>query len=149
MIQWQKLSRRFNGTAALNLIWTDIAANHVLGTRSVVPSSTGDNAKKSQTSVPDIGVIFYVNSLRFHMLYGIPVFLTLAMTLLVCGFALISILVQGSGPRRMIQFLNWTSVGASSHLPITITILRKVSYICLLSGPKCGPRMKASVVLLW
>lgn len=113
LLQWQKLSQTLTGTAeALNLIWTDIAANYVLGTRSMVTSATGgDSANESETSVPNVSVIFYANSIRFHMLYGIPAFLTLTMTLLLCAFALASIILRGSGPRRMTKFLNWTSPG--------------------------------------
>ena len=113
LVQWQNLSRTLTGTAeALNLIWTDIASNYVLGTRSMATSATGgDSANETETSVPDTSVIFYANSIRFHMLYGIPAFLTLAMTLLVCVFALASIFLQGSGQRRMTKFLNWTSTG--------------------------------------
>ncbi|PKX99511.1 uncharacterized protein P174DRAFT_383269 [Aspergillus novofumigatus IBT 16806] len=113
LLQWQKLSQTFSGTAeALDLIWTDIAANYVLGTRSMATSATGgDGAKRPETSAPDVSVIFYAKSVRLHMLYGIPAFLTLAMILLVCAFALVSIFLQGSGPRRMTKFLNWTSTG--------------------------------------
>ena len=111
--QWQNLSKTLTRTAvALNLIWTDIAANYVLGTRSLATATTGrDSTNAHETNMPNVLVILYAGSIRFHMLYGILAFLTLAMTLLVCTFALISIFLQGSRPRRMNKFLNWTSPG--------------------------------------
>lgn len=113
LLQWQNLSQTLTGTTvALKMVWTDIAANSVLGTRSLTASATkGDSANQQRTSMPDIAVIFFANSIRFHMLYEIPAFLTLAMTLLVCTFVLASIFLHGSGPRRMTRFLNWTSTG--------------------------------------
>lgn len=105
LLQWQNLSQTAAGTAqALNLIWTDIAANYVLGTRSIITTD-------AENGVPDVSVVFYASRIRFHVIYGIPAFLTLAMVLLVCVLTLVSILVQGSGPRRMTKFLNWTSTG--------------------------------------
>lgn len=105
LLQWQNLSQTAAGTAqALNLIWTDIAANYVLGTRSIITTD-------AENGVPDVSVVFYASRIRFHIIYGIPAFLTLAMVLLVCVLTLVSILVQGSGPRRMTKFSNWTSTG--------------------------------------
>lgn len=82
--QWQQLSRTSDGTSQiLDLIWTDIAANYVLGTRSMATSSAGGNStNEPDTSTNNVSVIFYGHKIRFHILYGIPAFLTLAMTLL-------------------------------------------------------------------
>ena len=112
--KWQQLSSTAGGTAEmLNLIWTDIAANYVLGTRSATTSAA------SEMKAPHFPVIFYKTRVGFHLMYGIPAFITLLMTALVCVFAAGSILLKGSGPRRMTTFLNWTSTGRifTSHLP--------------------------------
>jgi hypothetical protein len=111
--QWQQLSQTTTGTArVLNLIWTDIAANYVLGTRSLATfPGNGSNSEHADTIVLSIPVVFYDSRVRFHLVYGIPAFLTLLMTALVCAFAVGSIFLQGSGPRRMTIFLNWTSTG--------------------------------------
>jgi hypothetical protein len=56
LASWQNLSRTVTGTAeALNLIWTDNAANYVPGTKSIAsPSATGGgDAEKQEISVPD------------------------------------------------------------------------------------------------
>lgn len=112
--QWQRLSSTAGGTAQiLNLVWTDIAANYVLGTRSATTSAASD------TKAPDFPVVFYKARVAFKLAYGIPAFLTLLVTALVCVFAASSMLLRGSGPRRMTTFLNWTSTGRifTSNLP--------------------------------
>lgn len=111
--RWQRLSSTVEGTSQiLNLIWTDIAANYVLGTRSATTSAAGE------TRAPGFPVVFYQAQVAFHLVYGIPAFIVLLMTALVCVFAAGSMLLRGSGPRRMTTFLNSTSTGRifTSHL---------------------------------
>jgi hypothetical protein len=104
--RWGQLSRTAGGTAQiLNLVWTDLAANYVLGTRGLTTPSSGD------TSIPEISVTFYGSRVRYHVVYGIPAFILLGLTAFVCIFTVGSILVQGSGPQRMRSFLSETSPG--------------------------------------
>jgi hypothetical protein len=109
--KWQQLSQVAPGAArVLDLIWTDVAANYVLGTRGLATTSaaTGNADADPANNIP---VVTYASRVRFHLVYGIPAFLTLAMAVLVLVVAAVAIFLRGSRIRRMTAFLSWTSVG--------------------------------------
>jgi hypothetical protein len=113
--KWRNLSRT-PGTAGkiLNLIWTDVAANSVVGTKSMEAHSEAkrkrDNgvAGSSPSTVP---VIVYHRQIKYHLPYGIPAFIVLFYTL--CTFLLTScIMLFGyAGPSKLRKYLNETSAG--------------------------------------
>ncbi|KAL4862531.1 hypothetical protein BDV12DRAFT_202981 [Aspergillus spectabilis] len=109
--KWQQLSQVAPGTArVLDLVWTDVAANYVLGTRGLATTSTA-SADTDANPANNIPVVAYAPRVRFHIVYGIPAFLTLALVVLILVVAAVVIFLQGSGIRRMTAFLSWTSVG--------------------------------------
>ncbi|KAL2797066.1 hypothetical protein BJX66DRAFT_349083 [Aspergillus keveii] len=83
---------------------------YVLGTRGLATTSaaTGNADADPANNIP---VVTYASRVRFHLVYGIPAFLTLAMAVLVLVVAAVAIFLRGSGIRRMTAFLSWTSVG--------------------------------------
>ena len=124
--QWQQLTRTSPGSAhMMNLIWTDLAANYVLGTRSLLsspaPLSTGnsDNVREQRMhskrqdeamSTLNFPVTLYERRVRYHVLYGIPAFLLLGLTTVTLVCAAWSV-IRGSGLGKMRTLLNRTSVG--------------------------------------
>jgi hypothetical protein len=112
--RWQELSRTAETSAKiLNLIWTDIAANLVVGTKSLQPDESSkrkrDDTASSNSRTPH--VVNYTRRVNYNYVYGIPAFLTLvlfaAATLSTIFFALFS----GAKPSTMRTFLQHTSAG--------------------------------------
>ena len=118
---WQDLSRTSTTAAKiLNLIWTDVAANAVVGTKSMEAHHEAkrkrDNVAASDPNM--VPVIVYHRRIQYHLPYGIPAFVVLFFTL--CTFLITScIVVLGhAGPLKMRKYLNETSAGRilTSHL---------------------------------
>jgi hypothetical protein len=112
--KWQELSKTPETSAKiLNLIWTDIAANMVVGTKGLHPHESSKRKRDGTTSrtskTPH--VINYTRRVKYKYVYGIPAFLTLvlfaAATLLTIFFAIFS----GAKPSTMRTFLQHTSAG--------------------------------------
>jgi hypothetical protein len=111
--KWQELSKD-PGTSAkiLNLIWTDIAANMVVGTKGLQPH---DNAKSkrdgafSGSKTP--AVVNYTRRVQYKYVYGIPAFLTLALFAASALATLFFSFLSGASPSTMRTFLQHTSAG--------------------------------------
>ena len=119
---WQDLSRT-PGTAAkiLNLIWTDVAANSVVGTKGMEAHKEAKRKRNDDVAVSNpntVPVIVYHRRIKYHLLYGIPAFIVLFYTL--CTFLLTSciVLFGRAGPSKMRRYLNKTSAGRilTSHV---------------------------------
>jgi len=105
---WQQLSNNtLDAAKILNLIWTDVAANSVVGTKSIGNDTA--QAQDGPNGVP--AVTFYERRIRFHYPYGIPAFLTLLMTLLVLGIATLFSIFGTARSSHMRTYLNETSTG--------------------------------------
>jgi len=112
--RWQELSR--NTTAAakiLNLIWTDISANAVVGTRSQLPSEPLQNLVKRDgpATIAQVPITVYTRRIRFHFYYGIPAFLVLVLLAIVVVAALGFLAIGRTSLLRMRTYLNSTSAG--------------------------------------
>lgn len=119
---WQDLSRTPTTAAKiLNLIWTDVAANSVVGTKSMEAHHEAKRKRDNNVAASDpntVPVIVYHRQIQYHLPYGIPALVVLFST--VCTFLITScILVFGhAGPLKMRKYLNETSAGRilTSHL---------------------------------
>jgi hypothetical protein len=111
---WQERSRTA-GTAAniLNLIWTDIATNLVIGTKGL---GTRDTAlkKREETSSgsPETPqVTNYTRRIRYKYVYGIPAFMALLLVCISACTTLFFMLFGHAQPSTMRTFLQNTSAG--------------------------------------
>ncbi|KAK2861089.1 hypothetical protein FQN49_004553 [Arthroderma sp. PD_2] len=114
--KWVDLSRDFKGVQQMmNLLWTDVSANLVVGTKSWLPSSQKRHAKWStghNTTESTIVPVYIISrQVSYHMLYGIPAIIVLVITLLVMGFTLFLIIMRRTGPSKMRLYLSLTSYG--------------------------------------
>ncbi|KAF2822558.1 hypothetical protein CC86DRAFT_301012 [Ophiobolus disseminans] len=112
--KWQELSRT-PGTSAkiLNLIWTDIAANMVVGTKGLQPHEGSkrkrDGASAETRKMPP--VINYTRRIKYKYVYGIPAFTALVLFAAAILSAIFFALFAGAKPAAMRTFLQHTSVG--------------------------------------
>jgi hypothetical protein len=97
----------------LNLIWTDIAANMVVGTKGL---HTPENAKRKRygegtdaRSMP--AVTSYTRRVKYRYVYGIPAFLALFLTMATVLSTLFFMFFSGGKPSNIRAFLQHTSAG--------------------------------------
>lgn len=124
----QKPCSRNASTAALipNLIWTDLMANAVIGTRSWFssndlpnnlqpkPNGAGSTLAKRATSnsTPEVPVFLYHSKVTYNWLYAIPALITLAVFALVLAIVLFTAVIgRLIKPKAMSMYLNYTSAG--------------------------------------
>jgi hypothetical protein len=81
LAKWEELSRTTNGTAKiLNLVWTDLSANSVVGTKSVLGSGRPSQDPASQKATM-ITICKFARQVRCDILYAIPAILLLVITI--------------------------------------------------------------------
>jgi len=123
---WARMAATSSGTAGImNLIWTDFAANALVGTRgwlddhTLPPNLQGDNAlqKRSNSSSTTsaarsrVSVRPSVRTTHYHWLYAVPAGLTLLLAAVVCATALVAV-VSGKGTISRVRYhLNSLSSG--------------------------------------
>ena len=139
--KWDNLSRTAEGAAQiLNLLFTDYAANDLVGTRSqLTTSNLPPNLQKRSMSVRkrddmtqprEVPVHLYRRVVRYRWVYGIPAFLSsLVVALILVGA--ISALLTGRGSIQRVKHYLWNlSAGrilttfiypGSSHMPYSDT----------------------------
>jgi hypothetical protein len=108
---WKKMATTSSGTAGImNLIWTDFAANALVGTRgwlddrTLPPNLQGDDALKERGNSSStisatksrVSVRPYIRRTHYHWLYAIPAGLTLLLAAVICATALVAV-VSGKG----------------------------------------------------
>jgi hypothetical protein len=112
--KWQELSKTAETSAKiLNLIWTDIAANMVVGTKGLQPHG-GLNSKRdssASTLVKPPLVISYRRRIKYNYVYGIPALLTLVLSVTAIICTVLSVLFFGATLSTMRTFLHHTSAG--------------------------------------
>ncbi|KAF1846238.1 uncharacterized protein K460DRAFT_417361 [Cucurbitaria berberidis CBS 394.84] len=112
--KWQELSRTPASSAKiLNLVWTDLAANMVVGTKSLAP---GQDSKRKRDDVTNESsktppVTSYTRRVKYHYAYGIPAFLALVLTVGAFTTTLFFVFFSGAKPSTMRTFLQHTSAG--------------------------------------
>jgi len=111
---WQECSRTAPTSAKIiNLIWTDLAADLVLGTKGLhfdtIAARKRDKTNESEMKMPIVSS--YTRRVRYKYAYGIPAFLTLALTTL-SALAMTYFTIFGHAePSTMRTFLPHTSAG--------------------------------------
>jgi hypothetical protein len=113
--KWQNLSRTAGGAAnILNLIWTDIAANAVVGTKSWLPSPSLTDLQKRQdqsSQVAQVPVTVYSSRIQYNWLFAIPALVAVAISGLI-GLTTLALMVVGHArPSKMKRYLNALSPG--------------------------------------
>lgn len=112
--KWQDLSRNATTAATIiDLIWTDISANAVLGTKGQLPSEAlqGLAKRNEPTATVKVPITLYARKVRFRLPYGAPAFLVLALCGLLSIIALGGMICGKSTPATMRRFLDQTSPG--------------------------------------
>ena len=127
--KWQKLSASADTVSQiLNLVWTDVAANAVVGTRGWGLTSAASTDLKGFVTSADasanisatelnpapttqVPVVLYHQRIRYRLPFAVPAFVALAITLVVL-VALLVLAIRGkTGAKRMREFLDATSMG--------------------------------------
>ncbi|KAI8630319.1 hypothetical protein F5Y19DRAFT_474706 [Xylariaceae sp. FL1651] len=120
---WQELSRNASDAGKiLNLIWTDIATNLVLGTKGLQPGNVNlakrDNQSGTSSNMPTVTT--YTRRVEYYYPYGIPAFLTLVLAALIFFATACFMLLGSARPSYMRLLLEETSVGRllTSYTPL-------------------------------
>ncbi|OAP60410.1 hypothetical protein AYL99_05412 [Fonsecaea erecta] len=114
---WQDLSRTPETAARiLNLVWTDVAANSVVGTRSLQPPQQQTLQKRDGSSSQGdndllIPVNVYERRVRYHLVYGIPAVMAAFGTLCVLTTVLGVLCLGRASTNKMRRYLDRTSPG--------------------------------------
>ncbi|KLJ13024.1 hypothetical protein EMPG_12009 [Blastomyces silverae] len=130
--KWQNLSKTPEGAARiLDLVWTDSAANAVMGTKGWGVTSFSANAhqtrqkenpenkkgnKKRQTGKidqddPIVPVTVFKKYIRYKIPFAVPAFIILTATLATAVTLTILCIMGRTGPKRMRTFLEASSTG--------------------------------------
>jgi hypothetical protein len=107
-VRWQNFSNTAETASTIvNLIWTDYAAAAVVGTKGVLgPGNSG-----SANDVVPIVVQPIVSKIKFHYLFGIPVFVLAVVILLISLIALIYLICKRSNLTTLRRHLHQSSTG--------------------------------------
>ncbi|KAL1995995.1 hypothetical protein VTN49DRAFT_530 [Thermomyces lanuginosus] len=119
--RWQELSRSAETTAKiLNLIWTDLSSNAVVGTRglhgAIMQGSTSSSLEKrdigeSSPSPNTPRVKYMQRRVRYRWAYAVPALIVLVLTAVIAFATIIFVLMGRAGVTRLRQYLNKTSQG--------------------------------------
>ncbi|KAJ5161172.1 hypothetical protein N7492_006564 [Penicillium capsulatum] len=115
--KWRKLCESAGSAAdIIKLVWTDVAANAVVGTRawewSLRPTSRPRRDDSvSPGSVVQVPVTPWRRHLRYKVVYAIPAITVGALFLVVVGVVITLLIVGRSGLAKMRWYINHTSPG--------------------------------------
>ncbi|SPQ25308.1 977e06de-1174-4cee-afc6-2ce7c3bfd637 [Thermothielavioides terrestris] len=118
--KWRYLSATAAGAAQIiNLVWTDIAANSVVGTRgwttattsTSTTSSSDTNTDTNNTSTVKVPVTPYTRRVRYRLPYAVPAILVLALSAAVLATAAVLLALGRTGAGKMRRLLDATSAG--------------------------------------
>jgi hypothetical protein len=121
--RWKNMSTTATGTASImNLMWTDLAANALIGTRgwlsskdSLPPNLHGTLHKRGETRRSNadalVPVYVYQRVVRYRWVYGIPAALCLLLAAIVCAAAIVAVASGKGGISRLRYYLNRLSAG--------------------------------------
>ncbi|KAH7394721.1 hypothetical protein BKA66DRAFT_509547 [Pyrenochaeta sp. MPI-SDFR-AT-0127] len=113
--KWQQLSQTPDTSAKiLNLIWTDIAANMVVGTKGLQPKDNGKRKRDGEanaTGAKTPPTTSYTRRVKYYYVYGIPAFAALVFATAAFASTIFFMLFSGAKPSTMRTFLQHTSAG--------------------------------------
>ncbi|KAG0637145.1 hypothetical protein HOY80DRAFT_908241, partial [Tuber brumale] len=111
--KWRKLSGTQNSAALIpNLIWTDIVANNLVGTKSV-PSSSGVAEGDEQPSAGMLRVDTYGKRITYDLVFAIPALTILVMWVAMLFLALLMLFTSRVSLAVVQELINHTSTGRS------------------------------------
>ena len=112
---WQNLSSTATDASSIvNLVWTDIAANSVVGTKGwgltsvAAGQSPSANAAAQNNNAP---VTSYRKRVKFHMAYAVPAFVVIAVTLAILVASVVVLAMRKTSIKRLRELLDATSNG--------------------------------------
>jgi hypothetical protein len=101
--KWLELSTNAQDSAKIiDLVWTDIVANAVVGTKGWASEGMNSNA---------VEVTYAQRNVHYRLVYAIPAMLLLIITLCVLLLTALLVAMQRTGLSKMIWFLDRTSLG--------------------------------------
>jgi hypothetical protein len=101
--RWLELSANAKDAGKIiNLVWTDIVANAVVGTKGWAMEGREGNV---------VEVTYDQRRVHYHIAYAIPAFIVLAITLCLLLLTTILAIMQRTSLQRMRWFLGQTSLG--------------------------------------
>jgi len=117
-VRWQEFSRSAETVPTiLNLIWTDLAANMLVGTKSwnsgnsLPPNLQKRDTTTGSTSSVLVPVTVYHNQIRYHWPFAIPALVSLLLFAIILASALLLMLLGRGGPARVRYYLFHLSAG--------------------------------------
>jgi hypothetical protein len=111
--RWQNLSASAETMGhVLDLISTDLLANALVGTKSLLVPSNGGSLQKGAASTPStFPVTQYQRKIKYHLPYAVPAILTLALLLAALLGTCCVVVFGRTSARKMRRYLNATSAG--------------------------------------
>ncbi|OAX82468.1 hypothetical protein ACJ72_03186, partial [Emergomyces africanus] len=122
--KWQEWSNKANTTAKIvNVVWTDIAANAVIGTKGWIPRQDQANIARRQNGggqrsppptnneLREVPVIVFQRVVKYDLKFAIPAFLALVFTLVIASTTCLLCVFGRARPSRMRRYLFYTSSG--------------------------------------
>jgi hypothetical protein len=111
--RWQNLSASAETMGhVLDLISTDLLANALVGTKSLLVPSNGGSLQKRAASTPStFPVTQYQRRIKYHLPYAIPAILTLALLLAALLVTCCAVVFGRTSAGKMRRYLNATSAG--------------------------------------
>ncbi|KAG0637130.1 hypothetical protein HOY80DRAFT_1085539 [Tuber brumale] len=113
LTKWRKLSATESSAALiLNLIWTDMVANNLVGTKSV-PSAYGVTEGDEKPAAGMLSVETYSKRITYDYLFAIPAFAILAMWVASLFIAMLMLIVSRVSLAVVRELVNQTGTGRS------------------------------------
>ncbi|PGH12291.1 hypothetical protein AJ79_04357 [Helicocarpus griseus UAMH5409] len=122
--KWQEYSDKASTTAKIiNLVWTDVAANAVVGTKGWIsrraPSNIARRDGEDQDAAPrpaegdmrEVPVYVFQNHVKYKLRYAIPAFVALLFALAIAATTCVLCVFGSARPSKMRKFLFHTSAG--------------------------------------
>ncbi|EAU31659.1 predicted protein [Aspergillus terreus NIH2624] len=116
--RWLELSASSTGTEKLlNQVWTDLAANSVIGTRGwhsgPRPSLRWNGVPERDKTIPtpSVPVVLWSRRIRYHIQYAVPAFITLGIIVALIGLTVFLLVSRRTGLRQLRRYLAITSPG--------------------------------------
>ncbi|OJD16538.1 hypothetical protein AJ78_03315 [Emergomyces pasteurianus Ep9510] len=117
--KWQEWSNNANTTAKIvNAVWTDVAANAVIGTKGWISHQGRARIARRQNSPPptenelrEVPVVVFQKVIKYDLKFAIPAFLALVFALVIASTSCLLCLFGRARPSRMRRYLFYTSPG--------------------------------------
>lgn len=113
--QWLELSKSTAGVEQmLKLMWTDMAANTVVGTRgwhSTLSSRNGEGLSKRDSGEANVPVVLWSHSIEYRLAYAIPGFILLVLCIALGVWSIWLLVLRRIGLKQMRTYLARTSAG--------------------------------------